>query len=58
MELFDVRRGAEGMRELRKVDFKLVENPNFEYRYYKKVKWSVNEENANLLSFRLAKWSG
>lgn len=33
-----MRRGAEGMRELRKHDFKLVEDPNFNWKYYKKVR--------------------
>ena len=33
-----MRRGAEGMRELRKDDFKLVEDPNFNWKYYKKVR--------------------
>jgi hypothetical protein len=32
-----VRRGAEGMRELQKADMKLVEDPNFKFKYFKKV---------------------
>ena len=32
-----MRRGAEGMRELLKEDMKLIEDPNFKFKYYKKV---------------------
>ena len=37
VEMFDVRRGAEKIRDLRKADFKLEEDKNFKFKYWKKV---------------------
>ena len=41
--MFDVRRGAEGMRELRTANIELVEDPNFKFKYSKKVSKKVTQ---------------
>jgi len=35
---FEVRRGREGLAELKQADFRLVEDDTFEYKYYKKFR--------------------